>query len=260
MRLIGIFALFALATSAIAETSTRITLMTLAVEGYDRLKDVRSYLDVGISSERTETGLDCGFHTPRKGTTAAAQAWAPFDFYTNILSKTQQEEHEAKGGLGEPDVFFAGDDRNRNSQSQSHRWTRKVADNFQGCIDFLEPKRDKSNFSFLVKFTRGLIQFESLFSARTWAEGDRCRAAIFDCTRKVRESDGTTRCESDGWTRKVLELRAQADLKGGLSDTLFRVTEEKTKNDVASIQGLFQDVDGQQRNVGKPYLETLATK
>lgn len=247
-----------LAASALAAES-RQSLVSLRVDGYDALKDDRSFLDVGVKKVDDAAGSRCEILSPVPTTRAAKQAWAPFDFYTNIKLKVEQDEAIAAGRLGEPDIFFVGDDGNRNGKNDSHKVTRLVTDNFRGSLDFTEARREPTWFSFLVSFKRGKIDYQGLMSVRAWLATDKCKSALFLCT-KAFKKDGQTHCEPDGWTRQVLEVIADADVPGALSDTFFSVSDEKAKNDVAAVHLRFQDLDGKGQPQGAPYTEKVASK
>ncbi len=249
--------LFLASTAGASEV--RQSLVSLRVDGYEALKNERSYLDVGVKRIEEAAGPRCEILSTRAASKAAKQPWAPFDFYTKINVKLEQDDAIATGKLGEPDIFFVGDDGNRNGARDTHRLTRVVADNFRGSLDFNEARREPTWFSFLVAFKRGRIDYQGLMSVRTWLEADQCRSAVFLCS-KTFAKDGQTFCEPDGWTRQVLEVIAEADVAGALSDSLFSVTDEKQKNDVAAVYLRFQDLDTQGQPVGAPYSEKVATK
>lgn len=248
-----------LSASAGAAGESRQSLVSLRVDGYDALKNDRSFLDVGLKKVDDAAGARCEVVSPDAKTRAAKQAWVPFDFYTNINLKEEQDDAIANGRLGEPDIFFAGDDGNRNGKADSHKLTRLVADNFRGSLDFSEGRREPSWFSFLVAFKRGKIDFIGLMSVRAWLDGDKCKSAVFFCTKTFKKG-GQTHCEPDGWTRQLLEVIADADVPGALSDTFFSVTDEKLKNDVAAVHLRFQDLDTKGQPLGGPYTEKVASK
>src|SRR4051812_7503854 len=123
----------------------------------------------------------------------------PYDFYTNVRDAAEQEAQKIAGALGQPDIFFDGDNNDRNGQKQSHLWTRAVTPEFLGSLDFLEKVRQKDWFSHLIRFTRGKVAFSALVSVRAWVHEGKCTAAAFSCTKTSTASDGTTRCAPDGW-------------------------------------------------------------
>lgn len=254
-------AFFFLASSlAFSASPTRLNLVTLGISGYDKLKDVKSYLDVAVEKQNSPQGPKCVLLSPRAGTRAARHDWAPFDFYTNVLHDEEQRLEDKAGRLGEADIFFAGDNNNRNGGTDSHEWTRRPTDSFRLSMDFLERIVNKDWFSFAIEFTRGKkIHYKRLVSARTWLSAKKeCKASVFDCTDTFTAPDGTLRCHPTGWTRILSEVVAEASTAGYTSDVFFRVTDEKAKNDVASVSIWYDDLDALGRPLGKPYLEQVA--
>lgn len=237
----------------------RQSLVVLSVEGYDAYKDIRSLLDIGVVASGESDALTCAIADPKPGTKAAGRPWAPFDFYTNVLTQEEMDQEEAAGRLGEADIFFDGDNHNRNRGKHSHRWTRQVTDAFKGSLDFLQKKTDKDSFSFLLQFTRGKITYGGLVRARTYPKDGQCVAETVLCT-KTYEADGKTHCHPDAWTKRVTDIVAEASVSGALSDKLWRVTDEKLKTDVASVSVVFQDLDKDGDDLGKPYKEKVAPK
>lgn len=238
-----------LAQTASAYSPDRESLVSLRTDYY---KDVRSYWDVGVDKD------ECAFLPPQTKKTAA-QPWAPFDFYTNVVDKAEQDKHKAAGTLGEPDVFFDGDNNNRNASKDPHDWTRIVADQFKGSLTFLQKRVTKNEFEFLLSFKRGLIDYKTLILTRAEIRKGKCTVFTVNCT-DTSEKGGKTVCNKGGWNRELVEVVAQADSGGFASDKLFGVTDEQKKNDVYAVFGKFQDLDENGEPKGDPYLLKVASK
>src|SRR5690606_23735236 len=137
---------------------------------------------------------------------------APFDFYSNVVDATEQQENAAARKLGEPDIFFPGDDNNRNGDKASHRWTRAVAENFKGSIDFHDRTVQSHLVSFRIHFQRGPLEFHALIAARSAKRMDgTCRSVAYYCSLPVEHPDGSFACAKGGWTHQLLEVTAEAD-------------------------------------------------
>ncbi len=237
----------------------RRTVLEFSVTGYAPLKDVRSYLDVGLKpAEDSENS--CELLTPLPGTLASKQPWAPFDFYTNVVTAEEQAKEKASGSLGEANIFFSGDNYNRSSSNKSHEWTRKVVSNFKGSLDFLEPAVNKGSFSFLLRFQRGLLSYGGLVSVRASVAKGQCDASVYLCEKPLKKRDGKTSCDPAHWTKKIHRIIAEASVSGAMSDRFAGVVEEKKKNDIGSLFIEFQDVDPSGEEIGSTYVEKVATK
>lgn len=237
----------------------RLSVLEFSVIGYAPLKDVRSYLDVGLKPSETSEDA-CDILKPHSKTAASRQPWAPFDFYTNVLNPEEQAKEKAAGSLGEADIFFPGDNFNRNDSDKSHEWTRKVATNFRGSLDFLEPQISETSFSFSLKFTRGLLSYGGFIRVTPRLTKGQCSAAVYFCTKPLKQANGKTACAPSGWTKKIHRIVAEASVSGAMSDKFNGVVEEKKKNDIASLSIEFQDVDSSGDEIGSRYLEKVAAK
>jgi hypothetical protein len=237
----------------------RRNVLEFSVTGYAPLKDVRSFLDVGLKPSDISADT-CEVLIPRQATLASQQPWAPFDFYTNILSPEEQAQEKTNGTLGEPDIFFSGDNFNRNSSDKSHVWTRKVVSNFKGSLDFLERKVGKDSFSFWLQFRRGLLSYGGLVSVRARMKNGQCVAAVFLCDKPLKKADSTTFCDPAGWSKKIQRIIAEASVQGAMADRFSGVLDEKKKNDIGALFIEFQDVDALGEEIGSTYVEKVATK
>jgi hypothetical protein len=255
LLILGIAACCGVAGAAPSTTPSRVSLVSFAIRG--AYEDIRSYWDIGVKPTMDGEDLTCEVLAPRPASKASKEKWAPFDFYTNITAAQKEDGTDVKYMKGESDVFFKGDDDNRNASSDSHALTRTVTDSFRGSLEFLQKKQGKDWFSFLMHFQRGKVEYKGLVLVRTWPEDGECKAAAFHCTDLV-EKDGVFTCEADGWTRRLTAILAKADLFGASFD--WRVTDEKKKNDVSAIFGVFQDVDKDGLDKGASYEEKLASK
>lgn len=242
--------------------SRRVPLVVMKIAGYAPFANKRTRLDMGVLEIPTMAGLRCELLVPRPATQASQAAWAPFDFYTNVLNESEQREQAST--LGEPDIFFAGDDDNRNGAADSHRWTMVPQRSFQASLEFGnrrmgEQTRDWAGF--LVKFIRGpsgaALKYESLISVRAFPLGGKCEARVFQCQKP---SPSGTSCEPDGWTRWLHEITAHADTRGALSDLWKKPTSEREKNDVSALDGEVTDLDSTGTPKGARRILRLATK
>src|SRR5262249_33631253 len=132
-----------------------------------RLKEVASYekvvsyLDVGLQETVNDRGDHrCEILTPRRnakfdvdGRTVSGdiQNWkaSPFHFYNQ--GPTPEEQSLMRAVLGEPDVFFPGDDFNRNGLSKndpksSSQWSRKVDKKYDLCFSWRLLSRESDRF------------------------------------------------------------------------------------------------------------------
>lgn len=231
----------------------RLSLIHMGVEGHKPLADVKSFLDIGV----IRRGEKCEILFPRAGTKAATRPWAPFDFYTNITSDEQRQKAQDAGQVGEPDVFWMGDDHNRNAANHKHDQTREVTASFQKSLEFKEPRNGTDSFSRVLAFTRGPIVFSSLILVKTWARGAACAAAAFQCTKPF-QREGVTECQEDGWTRKIQGVVATASASGASWDYFRGITDERLKNDVSAVEGIFQRYHADFEGHGEPFRETVA--
>ncbi len=256
---LSLFTILGTATLVCATPSAeRLNVVNLAIEGYSALKDHRSYLDVGVLPVFENGTLSkCELLPPRKSSKAASQPWFPFDFYNNVLDSSTQNTQDKSNRLGEPDIFFEGDDNNRNGREDSHRWTCHVHDAFKGSLSFSEKVIEPDQFTFQLAFKRGVVAYEALFRTRAFVRDGKCAAATDHCT-QIEDKDGKKTCAPNGWSRQLLQVVAQANLKGALSDTLLGVTDEKAKSDVAALFAIFQNIGPSGEPLGQPYREKQA--
>jgi hypothetical protein len=239
---------------------SRLSAVEFSITGYEPLSDVRSYLEAGVAEDPSDMETPCKVLEPRANTVAAKQPWAPFDFYTNIRDVAEQSAHTKTKTVGEPDIFFAGDDGNRNRANHKHQWTRRVADNFKGSMEFTEKRLAKDWFSFLVVFSRGALSNKSLLSYRTWMQKGQCQGAVFECTKRLVDTNGKSLCEPDGWTKQVSRVVAEASISGAAYDKLFGTNDEKKKNDLAALNVEYRNLDANGDPIGDFYLEKVAPK
>jgi hypothetical protein len=235
----------------------RVSLLDISVKDYKPFEGMFSYLDVGISRKEDSQKPECDFLSPQVPS-GETWPWSPFDFYTNVRSDAEQKQFSAE--LGSSDVFFTGDDHNRNASTDSRAWTRKVTSNLLGSIDFLEPKKGKGWFSFRLKFTRNKLKFDGLIAARTWEEKGECKAKLFLCTKKI-EKQGELNCESGGWTRSIDHVEAFADKAGGTYDYWNGTKDAKLKNDIWQLKGHVLKVNDENGgDKGEEFWDVLAKK
>ncbi|MBY0369372.1 hypothetical protein K2X33_01715 [bacterium] len=247
------FSLVMLSSIALGAGEKRLSLVSMGVEGYDAFAPIRSYLDIGVARKEAA----CEILSPRAGTKAASRPWLPFDFYTNIHDDAERTKAQNAGTVGEADIFWVGDNGNRNAGNANHDATREVTAAFLGSLEFQQCRRQTDRFSCLLAFTRGSVVFKTLISVVAWPKEDGCTAAAFQCT-KPYENEGTTHCQPDGWTRKIHEVVALASLTGAASDKFWRVTDEKKKTDVSSVEAVFQNYDTATQAEGDRYREHVS--
>jgi hypothetical protein len=244
-------------TAGFAAQESRKSLISFRVEGYDKLKDVRSYLDVATQLSTLAETPECIFLSPLAGTKAARQPWAPFDFYTNVLNAEEQAQFKAEGTLGEADIFWKGDNANRNAAKYTADWTHLVTDSFRGSLEFMEKWQERDSFGFLLRFTRGTIDFQSLVKVRTWLENGSCQAEVVGCT-DMEVVGGKTQCRPGGWNRHLLEVIAEASISGALADKFYGTIDQKKKTDVAKVHLVYKEFDKDGRLLDQVWKQKVA--
>ena len=256
-RLIAVLAFLATGLCANAAQDTRKTLVSFRIEGYDKLKDVRSYLDVATTLAGTSDAPECILLSPLAGTKAAAQPWAPLDFYTNVLTPEDQATFKTEGTLGEADIFFKGDDTNRNGAKFTADWTRRVTESFRGSLDFLEKRQERDSVGFLLRFTRGVVSYQTLIKVRTWLDEGVCHAEMLGCS-DTEVIGGKTECRAGGWNRHLREVIAEASVSGALADKFYGTTDEKKKTDIAKVHIVYKQYDKDGRLLDQVWKQKVA--
>jgi hypothetical protein len=215
----------------------RVTVATMSVEGLPLFGDSRTSVDAGVQDQTGDGTHHCELLTPRPSSRVAGEPWSPLDLYMNVRSASEQQEDAAT--LGEPDIYFQGDDGNRNGQTDSASWTKEVPPFLLDSLDFFDPQRDDSAFTFVLGFTRGDLHFRGLFTARAEWQSNRCGVALYRCTQPS-DANGSS-CAQNGWTEQILQVIAVADKWGALRDQFRHINRDRERNDVFGLDIVVAD-------------------
>ncbi|MBI4403881.1 MAG: hypothetical protein HY537_06965 [Deltaproteobacteria bacterium] len=242
--------------AAATRKASRVHLVELAVQGYAPFKDKLTSIDAGILKITEGDKTRCEILEPRASSVLSQKLWAPLDFYSNVVNET---EEEIESRHGEPDIYFDGDDNNRNGSNDSHMKTLTPLQSFAKSLAFgKRTSTDKSSLSFPIQFKRGEIHFSGHLQVATSAGQGSCRtsAYLWLQTNPPGESKPRIRYE----LRKVI---AYADLVGGTLDKILswspfsKKAPEADKKDIKKVEALVAEVDDQGRR-GEPHYIQLA--
>lgn len=222
----------------------RIQLFSLTSEGYEELEKKQMSWDIGVQETANNQGaIECSLLRPREGTQAAKWEWAPLDIYYNAVDDAERTRLRAQ--WGERDIYFEGDDLNRNGKGEDHTWTLKVPKDFRESLDFFSRKMNDSQtrLELDIGVTRGSLVMRRLFRVDAVLENGRCVAHAFLCTKP----DDKGICDENNWLHQIREIVAHIDVAGGLLDRARAVRSGKLKNDIESLVGLVIDLSEESR-------------
>lgn len=234
----------------------RVHLLKFVSEGYEPFKNKISSLDVAVLEKKEAEKVTCEILAPRAGTRVAKTAWAPADLYANL--QNEKEQKAAGDRLGEKDIFFVGDDKNRNGKNDAHDWTVFPDPSLTNSMDFLDKKVSPHEFSYFFRFTRKGIFYQSIIRVTAKASSDGCSAVAYICDAKSLNAEART-CADGGW-RNFRKAIVSVDVRGGLTDQLKPPASDRERNDVAALKVVLSDVDADGNPKGDPYEETVAKK
>ncbi len=113
---------------------------------------------------------------------------------------------------------------------------------------------DRQWFTFLIKFARGNIHYETLARVLVTPTeaADGCVATLQLCERYSREDNQEAECEATGWTRQLHKVVANADATVTTAvANYFKKSHEK--NDLLSLNRWVSEIDERGRQVKKPF-------
>lgn len=234
----------------LANGAKRVHLFKFTSEGYEALKNKISSVDIGLDEGA------CELLAPRQGTRAAGFPWAPADLYTNV--QTEAEKKTAGPRLGEKDIYFAGDDNNRNGNGQAYDWTLVPDTSLTNSMDFLKKQVSKKEASYFFRFRRTGIDYQTVIRYTAHRTTTGCTAMAYVCD-KGQVDTATQQCRAGGW-RHFRKVAVGVDVKGALTDKLIAPKTDKERNDIAYIKVELANVDGEGNPVGSPYEDIVAKK
>ncbi len=242
---------FAFSANA-AETPRRVRLVKFVSEGYPPLKNKVSSLDVGVLEKKDGENVVCEILDPRPKTKAASTRWAPADLYSNAQSP--KEFATAGARQGEKDIFWVGDDNNRNGGTDSYQLTLGPDPVLTNSMDFEDKLATKNGFSYRFRFTRKGIHFETIVRVEAKALNGNCTAYAYHCDRL--EGD---QCAAGAW-KNFRRATVVVDVKGALQDSFKPPTSDKERNDISALRLELSEVDAQGYPKGEPYEKVVAKK
>jgi hypothetical protein len=222
----------------------------MTVEGDPIHADIRISLDAAVQEISASPVARCELLSPRPSSRVAEQVWSPLDLYANVRNSSEQQDNAST--LGETDVYFPGDDGNRNGGTDGASWTMAVAPFLLDSLDFLQRHQTESAFDFVLGFTRGGLHYQGMYEVRTEYAQDHCGAALYRCTQST-DQNASTSCSADGWTEQVQQVIAVADKWGAVGDEFRHFDRDRERNDLSSLDAVVTDANGTRR-------ETLAKK
>lgn len=239
---------------------SRIPLVRIRLKELASYENVVSHLDIGVEETVSPSGIhSCSILRPREGARIQtkddgtqvmtgkerAWPWSPFHFYNNVVD--EEERATFKDSLQEPDIFFPGDDFNRNARSKSDplascSWSRRVDEKYEKCFTFVLLKPEVPNaFRMSIQFQRGQLDWKGLLAvvAEYDAREAQCKAYGLLCSDIRYDGNGSPSCAEGGWTHQLHEVLAYPDTKGYAADlvrsALFTIPETQ-KNDIRRIE------------------------
>jgi len=241
-----------MASSAFGATAKRVHLVKFMSEGYAPHKNRISSLDVGVSESKEGDKLKCELLAPKVGSKAAAARWAPADLYVNVQTPTDFAKAGAR--QGEKDIFFEGDDNNRNGAGQAYTTTIATDPTLTNSMDFENKTVTADSVTYGFRFTRTGILFDTIIriDAKPSAEG--CTAIAYVCDQMSGKE-----CTAGAW-KQFKRAIVTVDVKGGLMDSIRPPASDKQRNDISSLRLELSEVDGEGYPKGSPYEKVVAKK
>jgi hypothetical protein len=227
---------------------TRGHIVEMAAEGVPKLKDKLLSLDLGLKPVLNGDSPICRIEEPRQNIQsepyqkAIKLAW-PFDFYANSLPTDKKSD-------GEANIFWVGDDRNRNGErNDPHDKTMSPHAAFSECLKFSELTWSKLHDQFIefFTFTRGTrdadgqINFQGLVTTKTYLEKGECKAYAELCL-KFEGPVGSKKCKTGEPKYKLAKIIADIDYNKAWWETVKLISETQ-KHDVTSLRAVVYDID-----------------
>lgn len=238
------------------DVNRRVHLLKFTTEGYEPYRTKFMSLDVGVLEKRTGDRVECELVTPRTQTRAAGLPWAPLDFYANLRNATERQA--AGDRVGEANIFFAGDENNRNGGNDAATATVVPDPMMTNSMDFMDRRTSQTEISTFFRFVRTGILYQSLIRVKAKLVGGSCTAIAYVCN--VGAVDATARtCAANGW-RQFRKTIVTADVRGGLGDQFRTPASDRERNDVAALRLELSNIDADGNPTGAPYEETVARK
>lgn len=244
----------------------------MMLQGYRQLEKKTLRFDVGIKEKKDQTGnLSCTLITPRPGKAAASLPWTPFDFYGNTLSEPEHKD-SLLNAQKRRDIFFVGDDFNRNGRKDSVEWTMDPHPAFAQSLHFSNFLPFRDQFQFSLQFSRGtrnergLLQFAALLGVSSYVgvidSKELCWAKATLCTHVGTDSDGKPFCSTskEHPIYEVARIRAQFDYPAAAKDYMSSVVDERQKHDVKELLGDVRVLSADGTPIGPMHEISLAKK
>lgn len=228
----------------------RAHLLKFVSDGYAPLKNKWSNLEIGLDT------VNCELLAPRQETRAAKFPWAPADLYSNIESG--DEKSSAGERKGEKDIYFIGDDNNRNGRYQSADWTIVPDASLTNSMDFLNKKADKKEVSYFFRFQRTGILYETIIRINAVNQEQGCTAIAYVCD-KNRVNLADKECTAGGW-RQFRKAIVGIHVSGALTDKFKQPKSDRERNDISFIKVELANVDANGIPTGAAYEEVVAQK
>jgi len=165
--------------------------------------------------------------------------------YTNKV--TAEDDKEWANRPGEQDIFFVGDDNNRNAVQDPYTSTLRLPEDFEESLS-LEPAEIpwENGVSFLLSFKRGKYSFKKNYLAALKlspnAKGQ-CVGRILICS----DHETVDRCKKDGWTWEVRKMVVHLDVNQAIQEHLLSVFSARVpgneRNDIKGARLEFLDLN-----------------
>jgi hypothetical protein len=233
-------------------------LVEMSSTGYDKLKDKIMSLDNAVETTIDDDGVTCEVKEPRKSKTSQMST-APMHFYANVIG----DDRVTNDTRGENDIFWNGDNFNRNGRTDSYLKTMDPHPAFGSCLHFTLQEKSKNlkfkfdqkaqaAYAFGVNFRRGtpdkygLVDFNALMEIRTYVDHSEavpsCKSYAAVCL-NTGELNGKQVCQ-DGMWQQLRTIVAELNYKIAFREYFsFTTIPETEKHDVDALSGLVSDLD-----------------
>lgn len=194
-------------------------------------------IDAGVGWMPVNQGDQCQLLDPmRKEFTKLP--WAPLDYYKRLEERGVKEAADLEGA---PDIYFEGDDDNRNGRKDASDLT-SIVDPARKDVVFKRLSRGPVEAVFAVGFDRGALAFTSLMKVRALEKDGDCVAEAIVCHPTRTDAMGVTVCDG-AWSNPIDQIRAHAgdwtQLARGITvskvDVRFAKTEKPEYRVIADI-------------------------